>query len=243
MSTELLYMNDFDVTDCEAVVVVVEKSEDLYDVVLDQTCLYAKGGGQDYDTGKISSAGKDFNVSSVRLDADGVVHHYGQFETEAFSVGDKVNCIVDQARRKLNTRLHSAGHLVDMAVSKISPDWLAVKAAHFPHQSFVDYEGNYSPDNRQETIDSLNSALDQLTEAGGQNEIQFMSVDDMAKICRNVPQNIPTNKPSRVVVYPGEFGIPCGGTHVKDIEEIGNVTVTKIKNKSGLIHISYAITD
>ena len=79
MSTELLYMNDFDVTDCEAVVVVVDKSEDLYDVVLDQTCLYAKGGGQDYDTGKISSAGKDFNVSSVRLDADGVVHHYGQF--------------------------------------------------------------------------------------------------------------------------------------------------------------------
>ena len=230
MPTELLYMNDFDVTDCEAVVVSVEQSEDLHDVVLDETCLYAKGGGQDCDTGKISLD-----------DTDGVVHHYGQFETEAFSVGDKVNCIVDQARRKLNTRLHSAGHLVDMAVSKTSPDWLAVKAAHFPHQSFVDYEGDYNPDNRQETIDSLNQVLNDLTKAGGQNEIQFMAVEDMEKICRNVPENIPTNKPSRVVVYPGEFGIPCGGTHVKDIEEIGNVTVTKIKNKSGLIHVSYKI--
>jgi len=243
MATELLYMNDFDVLSCSAEVTSVEQTEDGTDVVLDQTCLYARGGGQDSDTGKISANGQVFKVSKVRLDEDGVVHHYGQFEAEAFSAGEQLECVVDADRRTLNTRLHSAGHLIDMAVSKFAPDWLAAKAAHFPEQSFVDYQGEYNPENREETIASLNQALQAIIAAGGQNEIRFMEVSEMSSICRNVPANIPTNKPARVVVYPNEFGIPCGGTHVKSIESIGSVEVTKIKNKGGLIHISYKITD
>ena len=63
----------------------------------------------------------------------------------------------------------------------------------------------------------------------------------MHTICRHVPSNLPTNKPGRVVVYGDSFGVPCGGTHVKNLGAIGRVYVTKLKQKQGIIRLSYSV--
>ena len=55
-----------------------------------------------------------------------------------------------------------------------------------------------------------------------------------------VPKNLPAGKPSRVVFY-DDFAVPCGGTHVKNISEIGKVIVKNIKRRDGGIRVSYAL--
>ena len=241
MSTKLLFMESFDTYTAHASVVSVSELEDRLDVVLDQTCFYPRGGGQDYDQGVITAGETVFQVGEVRLDDEGVVHHYGVFESGAFDVGVEVEATVDQERRVLNTRLHSAGHLIDMAVDELGYDWVPGKGAHYPHMSNVEYAGTWNADDKDTIIADINRLISTYVEAGGINEIRFMSPEEMSSVCRHVPDNLPTNKPARVVVYRGDFGVPCGGTHVRDLSQVGSVTVDRIKKKNGNIRVSYSL--
>jgi Ser-tRNA(Ala) deacylase AlaX len=44
-----------------------------------------------------------------------------------------------------------------------------------------------------------------------------------------------------VGVYNGDYGIPCGGTHVKMLDDVGKVIITKIKCKKGITKVSYSV--
>ena len=236
MATKLLYLEDFDVVSCEATVVSVEKTEDgRTDVMLDQTCFYPRGGGQDWDTGTV---GDNFQVGEVRLDEEGIVHHIGQGGAKP---GETVACKVDEKRRTINTRLHSAGHIIDMAVSQLRPDWVAVKGAHYPHMSYVEYRVPDETVADEALIKEIQEKVNMLSNSDYQNKLLFVTTDEMSKYCRHVPENIPTNKPSRIVLYADDFGIPCGGTHVKEVLEVGGITITKIKIKKGVVKVSYAV--
>lgn len=237
--TKLLYMEDFEVTSCEAKVVKTEEFDGKQVVVLDQTCFYAKGGGQDFDQGKIKSGDKSFSIEGVFF-IDGEVKHIGEYESGSFSANDSVNCEVDKARRKLNTRIHSGGHVVDMAVRKLSWDWTPGKGAHYPHMAFVEYSGEFDGEQKQKYITELQTKVDELIAKGSNNTLQFMTPEEMQKTGAIVPDNLPKGKPSRVVFY-DDFAVPCGGTHVKDVEEVGKITITNIKRKDGQIRVSYDV--
>ena len=74
MATNLLYLHDFDVTNCTATVQAVGDTDDgRVRVVLDQTCFYPRGGGQDWDMGEIKTSAATFAVEEVRLDEQGIV--------------------------------------------------------------------------------------------------------------------------------------------------------------------------
>ena len=243
MATDLVYLKSFDVTRTQATVTRAYRTEDSLDVVeLDQTCFYPRGGGQDWDTGTMmTSGGAKFDVTMVRLDENGVVQHYGAFTTGAFHKGEVVECAVDEERRRVNTRLHSAGHLVDMAVQQLGLPWIPGKGAHYPHMSFVEYESgtNIADDTTKRAIQEK---MDELLAHGDyENKILFMPAHEMNRYCHHVPDNIPTNKPARIVLYADDFGVPCGGTHVRRIRDIGRVEITKTKTKKGTTKVSYRV--
>ncbi len=232
MTTELMYMQDFDVVECTAKIVSVTSTDDgQIDVILDRTCFYPRGGGQDWDTGLIG----EFTVKETRLDEQGTVHHIGEGQVQS---GAEVHAKVDVSRRNNNTRLHSAGHVVDMAVDSLNLSLTPQKGAHYPHMSFVEYSGTI------EDVDSLKNQIqdkiDSILQSDTQNTILFVTPEELAKICRHVPANLPTNKPTRVVLY-GNFGVPCGGTHVKKLQDIGKIEITKIKSKKGVTKVSYRV--
>ena len=241
MATKLLYLEDFDVTTTDAFVTDVHTTEDGQTVVeLDQTCFYPRGGGQDWDTGTITAGDAVFVVSMVRLDENGVVQHYGTFDGDGFAVGAAVYCAVDEERRTINTRLHSAGHLIDMAVQELGWTWTPDKAGHYPHMSFVEYEtGEFVADDA--TQQALQSRIDELAHSTYENKVLFMSPSEMGQYCRHIPANMPTNKPSRIVLYADDFGIPCGGTHVRHASDIGHIEVSKVKSKKGITKVSYRV--
>ena len=49
--------------------------------------------------------------------------------------------IIDENKRRLYARLHSAGHLLDVAVSNIGLSWQPGKGYHFPDSPYVEYIG------------------------------------------------------------------------------------------------------
>lgn len=242
MATTLLYMSDFDVESCNATVTAVQEAQDgRIDMVLNQTCFYARGGGQDWDMGTISQGDATFSVAEVRLDEGGQVHHMGSMAGGTIKTGDEVQCEVDHGRRSVNTRLHSAAHVIDMAVDNLELDWVPTKGQHYPHLAAVEYVGTWDPDKAEELRAAIQTSANDYIAQGSSNSIRFMPVSQMHTICRHVPDNILANKPGRVVVYGDDFGVPCGGTHVKNIHDIGHVSIPALKMKRGVIRLSYAV--
>jgi Ser-tRNA(Ala) deacylase AlaX len=242
LATRLLYLEAFDATTASAKVVAIREAEDGQLIVeLDQTCFYPRGGGQDWDIGKIQAPKGLFSVTMVRLNELGTVQHFGTLTDGALHEGDTVECSVDSRRRNINTRLHSAGHLIDMAVTRLKLSWMPGRGAHYPHMSFVEFEtGDFVADNTvqgsvQREVDALVSSGDYV------NKILFIPVSKMGQYCHHVPENIPTNKPARLVLYADDFGIPCGGTHVQLVRDIGKIDVTKVKSKKGITRVNYRV--
>jgi Ser-tRNA(Ala) deacylase AlaX len=239
MSTKLLYMEDMQALTCEAYVERTEQKDGKQVVYLDQTVFYPQGGGQPYDTGVIETDYTKFVVEEVRF-VDGEVLHIGHYEGQPFMQGEDVKCVVDEERRKLNTRLHSGGHLLDMAVNELGYGWIPGKGYHFPDGPYVEYQADLGDKTHEAITEKLNKQMADILTRGIETEIRFMPKEEMSKYCRHVPEYLPAGKPSRIVLY-GDLGVPCGGTHVANLNDIGAVGVRKIKGQSGTIKVSYEI--
>ena len=236
--TKLLYLESMHQLQCEANVVAVEEAGELKAVVLDATVFYPQGGGQPSDTGTITNDDAHFRVAQVRW-GDGRVLHLGSFERGAWLGGESVRCNVDRERRELNTRLHSAGHIVDMAVNRIGLDWIPGKGYHFPDGPYVEYSGKIDGD--KETLRAkIEEEANAIVAEGIATRVLFMDRSELASVCRFVPEYVPAGKPSRVVMY-GDFGVPCGGTHVATLGDVGRVRIRKMKAGGETMRVSYAI--
>ncbi|CAM0878868.1 unnamed protein product [Alopecurus aequalis] len=222
-------------------------------VVLDATIFHPQGGGQPADTGVISSAGAAaaarFLVEDVRA-KDGVAFHYGRFEDDAgdgcrteLDAGQSVTLEIDAARRSLNSRLHSAGHLLDSCMTNLGLNLEPGKGYHFPDGPSVEYKGVIPADQLQDKKIELEKQANELISKGAKVLVSVFPYDEAAKLCGGaLPSYISQDSTPRIVKF-GEYpGCPCGGTHVANVADIGNLKVTSIRVKKGVTKVSYSIS-
>lgn len=240
METKLLYLEDFSALSCDACVVSVTRENEKDIVILDTTVFYPQGGGQPYDTGAIQSPTAHFRVEEVRW-LDGIVYHTGHFDQGSFSEGESVSCAVDAERRLLHSRIHSAGHLVDFAVAELALPWTPGKGYHFPQGPYVEYGGMLGDTDKEKLKADIERIATDAIRAGIDVSVHFMPKEEMASIVRFVPGNIPAGKPGRVVMFGADFGVPCGGTHVKNLSEIRGLGIRKIKQEGPNIRVGYDV--
>lgn len=237
--TKLIYLEDFTLLHADSEVLGIAKEDGQDIVILDQTVFYPQGGGQPYDTGIISGDSAKFIVQEVRY-LDGLVRHIGKFELGSFEKGEAVRCAVDKERRELNSRIHSAGHVVDMAVYELKLNWIPGKGYHFPEGPYVEYSGDLEGLDKEKLKVDIENLCNKFIEAGRQTKVLFMEKSRMKEFCRFVPDYIPEGKPARVVMY-GDFGIPCGGTHVSNLSEIKEMTIRKVKAEASNVRVAYEV--
>ncbi len=243
-----MYLEDFLALTATARVVEIAEENGKMVVMLDATIFYPQGGGQPYDTGVIESGGARFAVEEVRLAPTpnpasagfGVgVKHIGHFEHGSFAAGEQVKLSVDAARRALHSRLHSAGHIVDMAVAALGLPWTPGKGFHFPQGPYVEYGGSLEGLDKEKIKTDLEALCKKIIGENLATRILFPTPEEMQKIMtRNPAAIVPDGKPARVVMF-GEFAVPCGGTHVKNLNEIGVITIRKIKAEGTNIRVGY----
>ena len=181
-----------------------------------------------------------FIVEETRF-ADGIVRHIGYFERGMFAPGESVKLSVDEARRTLHSRLHSAGHAVDMAVATLGLPWTPGKGFHFPQGPYVEYGGSLDGLDKEKIKMDLEALCKRFIGENLATKIIFPTSDEMKKImARNPAAIIPGDKPGRVVMF-GSFGVPCGGTHVSTTGAIGAITIRKIKAEGVNIRVGYDV--
>ncbi len=243
--TKKLYLDDYSCMECQATVLAVDDlGEGEYRLTLDQTCLYPGGGGQDFDLGIVTWPSGKLILREVSKDKEGVVGHDGMLEGSAPKVGEVVQVMVDHDRRYLNSRLHCAGHLIDYAIYTLGKKWKAGKGAHYPGRSYVEYDGDFNPEETETLARNIEQVLVDYAAKGGEISPRRVPSLEAHKYSAYIPDAILAMYQNvHVAQYPDNFNICCGGTHLTNANQLGRVTITKIKKKDGHIRVSYEVTN
>ena len=234
--TKLNYLNDTYIFESNAFFVEIKENEKGKAVTLDETIFYPQGGGQPADKGQIISNDAVFIVNDVKLDENGIVWHFGEFENGEFRKKNKVILKIDKDRRINNAKLHSAGHLLDCAVTKMGIENLEpIKGFHFPDGPYVEYKGLI--EDFVDIILELEKTVNDLIVENLQIEKQNLSPEEAKKQGVWAPQG----KSARIINFAGFSNCGCGGTHVNFASEIGKIIIRKIKFKKGITKIAYLV--
>ncbi|CAN0855812.1 Alanyl-tRNA editing protein AlaX-L [Linum grandiflorum] len=247
--TKLDYYDDMQRLDSNAKLLSFYKGEDGREtLILDATIFHPQGGGQPADTGFIASTAFKFTVQDVRS-KDGIVYHYGVMDEvedshKGIVQGSEVRLHVDETRRKLNSRLHSAGHLLDACLPNVGLGHLKPgKAYHFPDGPWVEYKGTVATNELQAKQKEIEVEANALISKGGRVIAAVLPYEEACEWCGgSLPEYIPkVGSNPRVVKLGDSPGCPCGGTHVSDISEIASLKVSQIRSKKGVTKVSYTV--
>jgi misacylated tRNA(Ala) deacylase len=222
MTTELLFLRDAYLQECDAVVKEVRDNA----VILDQTIFYYTSGGQPHDLGVIDGQ----LVTEVRK-VDGDVLHFLVEGSVMPAVGATVHCVLDWERRHGLMRTHTAMHVL---CGVIWNEWkVPVTGGNMePLTARMDFELPDVPEGFTDKVEKL------VNDAIAQNhpiEVSFLPRDTAVEdedLIRTKVSLIPDSVPEiRVVDIVGLDKQADGGTHVASTQEVGVVRVVKMENK------------
>merc|ERR1711964_386520 len=106
-----------------------------------------------------------FRVDFVLVTKDGIIHHYGGFTKGTLEPGAEVSIQIDEAKRRLYAKIHSAGHLIDLAAAAGYGYLKPTKGYHFSDGSYVEYEGNIDGKERAAAKVKIQEELNKLIAA------------------------------------------------------------------------------
>ena len=229
MTTEELFREDATLAQCEARVVAVGEGG----VILDRTVFYPLGGGQAGDTGVLRLAdGQELLVTDTRKSkerAGGVLHVLAP--DAVLVVGDVVVARIDVARRNAHRRFHTTTHLL-CALVPHPVDGCSITAGY----ARLDFHMSEPLDKQ-----ALTAGIARLVAEAHPVRHRWISeaeLDANPGLVRSMSVQPPRSASGlgrvRLLEIEGVDLQPCGGTHVGNTREIGNVVVTKMEKKSAM---------
>jgi Ser-tRNA(Ala) deacylase AlaX len=220
-----------------------------YILTTPSTIFHAQGGGQPSDTGTIQSLSSEstFHVHQVRQVAPAILH-MGVFDPPdlQFKGEENVEQSIDVAKRLLHSRIHTAGHVIGLAINQLvtqkhlPADIVDGKASHYPGAAFVEFAG-LIPSTAKSMIQER---VDELVAQDHAVSIHFWDEETARRDCTGVLESFKSDEDGVRVVEIGNVGsYPCGGTHVLRLSECGRVVVRGVKRQKGVSKVGYEVQD
>ena len=199
-------------------------------IFVEKTPFYATMGGQEGDTGVISTANGVFRVEDTIKLRGGKYGHVGVMESGMIANGDEVTLKVDEQERKDTCKNHSATHLLQKALktvlgahveqkgSLVNPTRLRFDFAHFQAMT-------------AEEIAEVEALVNKEIQAALPVTTQVMGIEEAKKTGAMALFGEKYGDEVRVVSM-GDFSVElCGGTHVANT---ANITLFKIVSEAGV---------
>ena len=199
-------------------------------VFAEETPFYATSGGQEADTGIIRTAEGEFKVEDTVKLLGGKIGHVGVVIKGMIKTGDQAELCVDAEKRALSARNHSATHLlqkalrtvlgthVEQAGSSVNEDRLRFDFSHFSAMT-------------AEELQKVEAIVNEQIVAGLPVKVENMPIEEARKTGAQALFGEKYGDVVRVVNM-GDYSIEfCGGTHVKNTNEI---MAFKILSESGV---------
>lgn len=219
---------------------VVEVMPDA--VVLDQTLFYPLGGGQEWDTGTLTTPdGRTVHVREVTK--RGLVRHVVG-PHHGLAVGEAVQGSLDWDRRYAHMRMHTAQHLVSGLAYEMFGGIRTVGNQIHAERSRIDFN----------PVDFTNGMLKDL-ESAANDAVKAQHTLSAATMTRDeVTAEQPPDRTNmdllpksvtalRVIRIGKDIDLcPCAGTHVANTKEIGEIQIVGRRSKGqGTQRIEYVL--
>ena len=220
----MLCLDDSYCKECEAIVTGVKDGKFI---ALDKNLFYPRGGGQPTDTGKIIRGNNEFKVVFVGK-FDGKVSH--EVDKEGLKEGDKVKCIIDWERRYKLMRTHTAAHVLASTMHKELGALITGNELGEDKTRFDFNLENFDREKFDQVVDKVNELLKQDVDLKVYSlpRDEAMKIEGVVKLANALPPSIQI---LRIVEIPGIDLQADGGTHVKNLKEVGQIELIKLDNK------------
>jgi Ser-tRNA(Ala) deacylase AlaX len=236
--TNLLYLADTYRDTAPATILATGQDERGWYLTADRTVFYPQGGGQPADCGVFRVGEVEIEISFTGF-RDGVVYHYTPLDLGEHQVaGQPAELTIDLPRRLANSRLHTAGHLIAHVLETLDATLVPSKGHHFPDGAYIEL-ANPGEQPVAEWLERVNTELAKAIAANLPINATLVDYTTVAALRPSLAPFTPKDKPSRLVQIGDYHPLPCGGTHVASLAELGAVRVTKAKTKGGVTKVSY----
>ncbi len=203
---------------------------DVGTIIVEETPFYATMGGQCADNGIIETADGEFHAEDTIQLRGGKVGHVGKVTKGMFKVGDTVTLRVNEKKRNLTRRNHSATHLLQKALRE-------VLGTHVEqHGSYVDegrlrFDFSHFAAMTEEEITKVENIVNEKIADSLPVVTKIMTLDEAKKSGAMALFGEKYGDTVRVVSM-GDFSTElCGGTHV---DNTANISAFKIISESGI---------
>ncbi|MBD3212080.1 MAG: alanine--tRNA ligase [Candidatus Lokiarchaeota archaeon] len=229
--TESLYYYDYTKTENKAKVLKITDHK----VILDKSVAYPTAGGQLHDIGTIN--GQIFK--DVFKQGNHVIHVLD--EDPEFSEGDEVTVKVDEEWRRQLSQHHTATHIVNAAAREILGSHVnqagAKKTLESSHLDITHYEQLTN-----EQLSKIEERANEIVNEAIDLNLKFMPrADAEHEYGMEIYQGgaVPGSK-IRIVEVPGVDVEACGGTHLNNTAETGQINIIKSqKIQDGVVRLIY----
>lgn len=223
--TEECFRDDGYLTECSATVVAITERNGI---ILERTVFYPTGGGQPGDKGHLTFDNQTIEIAATVKDREtGELIHVPATEDNLLKVGDQVTATINWSTRYLRMRMHTALHLLCAVVP------CGVTGGQIGEiKSRLDFDvGEIVLDKEQ-----ITQAINQLIAQNHPVSTEWISDEELQsnpELVRTMSVKPPSGAGKVRLLKIGDSVDlqPCGGTHVKQTGEIGEIKVSKIENK------------
>lgn len=230
--TRQIFAEDSYASTCDATVVSINE---LGGIILNQTVFYATSGGQPGDTGFLERAdGSRIEIATTVYETGSraIIVHVPAEGQVVPQVGETVVAHIDWERRYKLARMHTACHLLSVACP-----FPITGAAVGENESRIDFDMSADTE-KSATKAGLSALMMDMVEANHPIFTRWIAEEELdanPDLVRSKNVKPPRGVGKiRLVCIGDDASIdsqPCGGTHVSETQEVGEIHIGKIENK------------
>ncbi|MBR4643003.1 MAG: alanine--tRNA ligase [Selenomonadaceae bacterium] len=209
--------------------------EELHDgdeagIILECTPFYAEGGGQVGDEGYLIGELGKIKISNAKKLPDGTIYHEAYVEEGQVKVGEVVEIKIDIDKKLSSARNHTATHLLQAALKKVVGNQVNQAGSLVtPERLRFDFS-NFEPVTPQQLADVEELVNEEILKAVDV-DIKQMPIDEAKKLGAMALFGEKYGDVVRVVSVEDFSCELCGGSHVKNVGQIGRF---KIVSEGGI---------
>ncbi len=203
---------------------------DAAGIILECTPFYAEGGGQVGDEGWIFGELGKIKISNAKKLPDGTIYHEAYVEEGQLKVGDAVEIRIDRDKKLSSARNHTATHLLQAALKKVVGNQVNQAGSLVtPERLRFDFS-NFEPVTAQQLADVEELVNEEILKSADVT-IRQMPIDEAKKLGAMALFGEKYGDIVRVVSVEDFSCELCGGSHVKNVGQIGRF---KIVSEGGI---------
>ncbi len=199
-------------------------------VIVEETPFYATMGGQNADTGSLTTADGTFVVKDTVKLLGGKIGHVGTVSSGMLRTGDTVTLTVDAKRRGDTCKNHSATHLLHKALREVLGDHVEQSGSYVDGERLRFDFSHFAAMTREE-LDKVEQIVNAKIAENLPVSTEVMNIEDAKKTGAMALFGEKYGEEVRVVKMGGFSVELCGGTHVAST---GSIAAFKILSENGI---------